>query len=304
MAAQPTCKQCGQPVWGNYLSALGATWHPEHFVCAACGRPIAEASFQVNEGRPYHVACYSERIAPRCAFCGDPLTGEYLIDHWGTQYCKRHQGEYPHCSFCGRLVPPRDQEPGAERVRCAICRSTAIETSEAARPIFRSLIQWVGSQGLRYNNLHLSLELCGSAKLARYLQQRGQTHSLGATMSETYTQDGRFLRSEVTGVAVLLGLPSTLFQGVTVHELGHVWLVVQGVEQLPSWAEEGFCELLAYRYYMQMNTPESRYHATSIERNSDPIYGEGFRRVRALSDQLGFSRLIEIIQTSKCMPIR
>jgi len=302
MLGFPICKRCGQPISGRYLTVLGATWHPEHFLCAACGLPITETRFQLHEQAPYHLACYEREIAPHCVYCGRPLIGEYLIDQWGQKYCKEHEGQYPHCSFCGRLVPSGEREPVTQRVRCAVCRSTAIETAEAAKPIFRELIQWVGSQGLRYNNLHLSLELCGSEKLASYLQSHSQSHSLGATMSTTYMQDGRVLRSEVRGVAVLLGLPETLFRGVTIHELGHVWLVVQGLYQLPPRSEEGFCELLSYRYYQQLNTPESLYHSGAIEHNSDRIYGDGFRYVNKLAEKYGFPRLLEVLQTTKKLP--
>jgi DNA-directed RNA polymerase subunit RPC12/RpoP len=302
MSMQPICKGCGQPIWGNYLSALNATWHPEHFVCAACGRPIAGASFQMHEDAPYHSECFRDRIAPRCAYCGKPLMGEYLVDQWGTRYCKEHQSQFPHCAYCGRLVPPQDQEMGKDAVRCPVCRSTEIETAEVAKPIFSQLIRWVGAQGLRYNNLPISLELCDRAKLAHYLNERNQAHSLGATMSTSYLQNGQVVRMEVRGVAVLRGLPSTLFQGVTVHELGHVWLIANGISNLPSWAEEGFCELLSHRYYMGLNTSEGRYHATAIERNGDPIYGEGFRRVRRVADAKGFQRFIEIMQTTRRFP--
>lgn len=303
MVIQSICKSCGKPIWGNYLTAFGSTWHPEHFICAACGLPIAGASFQVYQGAPYHMECYRDRIAPRCAYCDQPLVGEYLVDQWGTRYGKEHQNQYPHCAYCGRLVPPRDQEAGNDVVRCPICRSTSIETAEAAKPIFSQLIRWVGTQGLRYNNLPISLELCDRAKLARYLSEHTLiSHSLGATMSTTYMQNGQAVRTEVRGVAVLHGLPSTLFQGVTIHELGHVWLVVQGISNLPSWAEEGFCELLSYRYYTELNTPESRYHATAIEHNPDPIYGAGFQRVRAIADPIGFQRFIEMMQTTKRLP--
>jgi len=304
MPAQPVCKGCGQPISGNYLTAMDACWHPEHFACAACGRPINGIHFQQYQGQPYHIECYNKAIAPRCAYCGRPLVEEYLIDHWGTRFCKEHQHQFPHCSYCGRLVPPQEQEAGSsgEEIRCAVCRGSAIESADEARPIFKKLIQWVGSQGLRYNSLPLTLELCGREKLAYYLSERGPSHSLGATMSKTYSLDGRVVRSEVTGVAVLLGLPATLFQGVTIHELGHVWLIVQGIQDLPSWAEEGFCELLSYRYYSELNTPEGRYHAASIERNSDPIYGEGFRRIRARADAMGFQRFVEALQSTKRLP--
>src|SRR5579883_1343789 len=132
----PVCKRCGQSIWGSYVSALGATWHPEHFVCAACGQPFADGHFTIHEGAPYHLACYEQRFAPRCAYCGKPLH-EWIVDQWGTCFCKEHQHEYPACVYCGRLVSPQQQEakrePG-EAVRCPVCQASAVETIEAARP--------------------------------------------------------------------------------------------------------------------------------------------------------------------------
>jgi hypothetical protein len=115
-------------------------------------------------------------------------------------------------------------------------------------------------------------------------------------------QDGRVVRTKINGIAVLQALPAVLFQGVTAHELGHVWLIVHNINDLPSWAEEGFCELLAYRYYQELQTVESRYYAQGTVRNPDPIYGEGFRRVKVLSDTHGFPRFLEILQSTKRLP--
>ena len=124
---------------------------------------------------------------------------------------------------------------------------------------------------------------------------------MGKTIT-TYTQNGPIVRTEVSGVAILQGLPATLFQGVTMHELGHVWLIAHGIQGLPPWGEEGFCELLAYRYYQHLNTPESRYHVSSTEKNHDPVYGDGFRRVRTLADRHGFPRLLAALNTTKQLP--
>ena len=297
-----TCKGCGQPIWGSSLHALGSVWHPEHFVCAACTRPIEDARYQLHQGAPYHIKCYEEHAAARCVYCGKPLVDEYFIDQWGQKYCKVHQGQYTACSYCGRLIPPDQVERGA--ARCSTCRSSAIETDIEAKPLFSQAIRWVSSQGLLYNKLRLELELCERKKLDQLLRGQSHPHMLGVTTGTSHMQNGQIVRTEVNGVAVLQGLPSTLFQGVTVHELGHVWLIVQGIRDLPAWAEEGFCELLSYRYYNDLHTEESMFHGKNIEQNNDHTYGDGFRRIRALSDALGFARFVEILRATKRLPTK
>lgn len=301
-AFRPVCAGCGQPVAGEYLQALGAVWHPEHFVCAGCHRPVRGDRILLHDGAPYHTECYSQFVAPHCAYCGKPLMGGFLVDHWGTKYCKEHQQQYPSCEYCRRLVPPQQQEQRSEVVRCPICRSSAVETKEEAQPLYARVLLWTKSQGLTYNYLPLTLELCERAKLAQLLHERGGSHLLGVTTSTTYTQDGHIVRTEVSGIAILQGLPAALFQGVAMHELGHVWLIVHGVRGLPSRDEEGFCELLAYRYYQYLNTPESHYHASSTEKNPDPVYGDGFRRLRTLADKYSFPQLLSILNTTKQLP--
>jgi hypothetical protein len=122
------------------------------------------------------------------------------------------------------------------------------------------------------------------------------------TLSTTHTLNGKETTTEVNGVAVLEGMPALTFQGVTIHELGHVWLIVHGVKNLPLWAEEGFCELLAHRYYNQLNTSEGLYYTRAIETNQNPIYGDGYRRVSAIADRISFQRFIEVLQKTRRLP--
>ncbi len=333
----PRCKYCSQPVQGKYIVALEAAWHPEHFFCAGCGQPLGHESFLLGQGRPYHKACYltyqaprcascsqpivgsymeregrsyhttcfREHIAPRCVYCQKPLSGKYMIDTWGDIFCPEHEGQYPHCSFCARLIPPQQQQEGwqaYDNQRCPVCRSTAIETAEQAQPLFSQCKQWIGQQGFRFNQLPLRLELCTRTKLVTLFQGRSTNHPLGVTLTSTKVQDGRIIESRVGGVAVLQGMPALLFAGVVLHELGHVWLTVHGITGLPLWAEEGFCQLISHRYYAGLDTPEARYHVESLEREADPIYGDGFRHVRELSDRIGFARLVETLQRTKRLP--
>nr|WP_256439747.1 protein DA1 [Candidatus Chloroploca mongolica] len=153
-----------------------------------------------------------------------------------------------------------------------------------------------------YHNLALRIELRNRAQLAQFLRVPNDTHALGAALSTTYTQNGQMVRTEPSGVAILRGLPATLFQGVTVHELGHVWLAVHQVVGLAPWIEEGFCEVLAHRFWSQLNSAESRYYAEKTERSPDPVYGVGFRRVAALVQHIGFQQLLTAIRTTRRFP--
>ena len=101
----PSCKYCGQPLWGNYINALGSSWHPEHFLCAGCGRPLNVAEFQIVEGKPYHNACYLAYQAPRCAYCDQPISGSYQ-KYAGRSYhstCYREHVE-PRCAYCNQPI--------------------------------------------------------------------------------------------------------------------------------------------------------------------------------------------------------
>lgn len=47
---------CGNPILGQYVSALNKTWHPEHFVCGNCGKQLSTA-YSENAGNVYCEEC-------------------------------------------------------------------------------------------------------------------------------------------------------------------------------------------------------------------------------------------------------
>lgn len=293
MASTDLCKGCGQPIRGNYLTALGKTWHPEHFICGACRRPITDSRFLQHQESAYHTGCVQSRIVPRCALCSKSLTDEHLVDYWGTRFCSEHDGQYPKCLFCGRLAIPHEQlrkSNSSIGTRCSVCQSSAVEVMPQAAPLFASCFEWVRSEGLVYNpERPFKLDLTSGLQCFRRTRESGEGHALGTTSLTTYSCFGHSIRNEPIRIRILRGLPSTLFLGVLAHELGHVWLILNGVTAVQQWATEGFCELLAYRLYAKIKTVHSKYYARSIERNPDPVYGEGFRRVHSLAESIGGS---------------
>lgn len=299
------CKGCGQTITDKYFEALGAAWHLEHFRCAECHQPILENKFAERNGEPYHIACYEQRFLPHCLYCSKPLR-VYSEDAWGAKFCPEHKNKYPACRYCGRLIPPQDQEPIEKHngiARCGICQHSAVESLPRAQPLFTMIFQWISRQGLMFDGARVRLGLYDLEELKTFHQtETNISKTLGTTKINTILQNGSVVNREIS-IAILRGLPSTLFQGVAVHELGHAWLTIQGIVDLPEWAEEGFCELLCHRYYLHYKTVESSFYAQQIESANDSVYGDGFRRIKALVDTQGFRALISSLYFAKRLSI-
>lgn len=75
-------------VFQSCVTALDQTWHPEHFVCASCGRSFGETGFHERDGKPYCREDYYAMFAPRCGGCGQPIMDSYisaLSAHWHSE---------------------------------------------------------------------------------------------------------------------------------------------------------------------------------------------------------------------------
>jgi paxillin len=51
---------CGKTIQGQYVSALGKTWHPEHFVCYHCKKQLMGGVFAENDAQVYCADCDSK----------------------------------------------------------------------------------------------------------------------------------------------------------------------------------------------------------------------------------------------------
>ncbi|POI26808.1 hypothetical protein CIB84_009443 [Bambusicola thoracicus] len=55
------------------FTALGETWHPEHFTCARCGQELGGRPFFERGGQAYCEEDYHQAFSPRCAYCAGPI---------------------------------------------------------------------------------------------------------------------------------------------------------------------------------------------------------------------------------------
>ncbi|CAL4114311.1 unnamed protein product [Meganyctiphanes norvegica] len=67
------CCACDKPIVGQVITALGKTWHPEHFTCAHCNQELGTKNFFERDGKPYCEVDYHNLFSPRCAYCNGPI---------------------------------------------------------------------------------------------------------------------------------------------------------------------------------------------------------------------------------------
>ena len=212
------CKGCGEAIEGRFVKALGGEWHPEHFCCLICGEPVAEARFFVHEGRPCHAACYEKSLAPRCTICGKPLMVEHNVNYWGERTCLEHAEELATCSYCGRLLPytsKRMARRESEDLRCDICTSTAVEDILQVKLLIPHLTAWLREQGVRLRQRTFHVEVLDRADFSA--REGGRRDPLGLTTSTRFMKHGRVDHAKLESVAILSGLPHTLFEGVCIR---------------------------------------------------------------------------------------
>lgn len=96
-AQKGCCGACDKPIVGQVITALGRTWHPEHFTCAHCSQELGTRNFFERDGRPYCEPDYHNLFSPRCAYCNGPI-----LDKCVTALEKTWHMEHFFCAQCGQ----------------------------------------------------------------------------------------------------------------------------------------------------------------------------------------------------------
>nr|XP_015211343.1 PREDICTED: leupaxin-like isoform X1 [Lepisosteus oculatus] len=98
-AAKGHCAACGKCIVGKVITAMGMTWHPEHFVCCVCKEELGvSCGFFERDGKPYCETDYQNIFAPRCAYCNGPILQNIL-----TALDRSWHPEHFFCTACGHV---------------------------------------------------------------------------------------------------------------------------------------------------------------------------------------------------------
>jgi hypothetical protein len=290
-----TCARCHLAIVGASTVALGRSWHPQHFTCGYCKKPFEKETFYTEAGEPYHRACFSKAFRLICIACDQPCPELYYRDDHGSVFCGNCNQHAAACNFCGRRLAA-----GKECDHCI----PLISDLAVAKKDFQACIKWLATAGVALSRdlpqIRLRLEESVKGISSRCSQDE---HHLGWTEVK-WIQGSKRQITEIS-VEIKRGLPELLFRGVSIHELGHVWLLTNGLDRLDPEEAEGFCELLSYLYYKTLRSKEADLQGKRIRENPNPIYGGGFRCIIHRYKGLELNSLIaELSRTGRTRNLR
>ncbi|KAF2465060.1 rho-type GTPase-activating protein-like protein [Lindgomyces ingoldianus] len=102
-----SCGKCEQSLTGQFVRALGDTYHLECFTCHDCGKIVASKFFPVPEKPPgQYPLCetdYFRRLDLLCYECGQALRGSYI-----TALERKYHIEHFTCSVCPTVFGASD----------------------------------------------------------------------------------------------------------------------------------------------------------------------------------------------------
>lgn len=96
----PSCQTCNSPIRGPFVSALGKTWCPDHFVCSTgtCRKALIDMGFVEEQGALHCEDCYERFLAPICGKCDKRVKGDCL-----NAVGKQFHPECFCCAYCGKI---------------------------------------------------------------------------------------------------------------------------------------------------------------------------------------------------------
>lgn len=222
--------------------------------------------------------------ARRCSHCGGRLGPTYYVSVLGASFCTQHRG-LPRCRICA--APARS--PG--KSLCSPCSSEAIRS---ARDSAREL------PAIRHDMhaIQIRLDIPVRVHLVDWSDLATAHTGRGIVIGRTTHMGGRVLSIEIAR-----GLVQREFGITVVHEAMHAWLVQNHYPRMPDSVAEGLCQAMAYRYLRRHSSePRARILARGIRESPDPVYGDGFRAVRASALQHGMDYVLDCVRRTGELP--
>lgn len=304
MASNFLCSHCKKEIKKRYIEFKTKIYHESCFKkhiqykCYLCHKPIEKEYISSKKG-PTHRQCYEKENYPPCAVCQAPLIGQIIKDDWGLSSHLYHGKQKTRlCHSCGKISSDRTTQGtyllSDHRVICGHCHKSSIETDYQARKVSKKIIKTLNENGLS-DIPNFRLILSDQQSMRHKSGTPHQANIKGLTVS-------RSRKNEPTehDIYILYALPQVEFEAVLAHEICHVWQNHHQIK-LSHKFNEGLCNLMSALAYKQSKDPLAKYLREKLEKNLDPIYGQGYQRIKKLVQQKKWKNFLEELMTKKKM---
>lgn len=336
MALPYICSYCHKKIEAQWIEVDGNYYHPHHFLCANCLKPIGERLFFVHNdryydstcfatfvtnrcdfcGKPildeavflnsktYHSSCYNESVGRRCVVCGQVVLEEFFTDLRGQAVCRAHKDNAERCSACQQFLSPK---PGGSslkledgRVICDWCVPSSVTDIEEANELIDEVRGELAKSGIIVKQ-NVKLVLVSVQELDLKTDIFPIDH-LGVTRYEKSELLGGLFSFKKFEINVLYGLPRALLRSVLAHELMHVWLFTNSPQPQNQQMSEGTCQYAGYLVLRNDPSDEGRFFLGHLEEQDDEIYGEGFQKVWGYVKSVGLNAWLDYLKDNKDAP--
>jgi len=292
------CSACGRPIGKEYFKTDGRYYHPWCFRCAYCNKPI-KGSYIHFKGKNYHSDCYRENVALKCGVCGGIIQGEYITDYWGDKYHPWHEGRVVQCDFCGRFIVG-DLIRGMVRFRdgrflCARCAPSAVRDAKEAKRLAVEVAARLRRYGIAVDAWRIDFKLVGRDKLKK-LSDRPSYDTTGFVDYAVEKNLFGKVKSQRIKIYLLEGMPRIQAAAAVAHELAHVWQFKNCRLKLEKTLSEGSANYAAALVLREIGGPEARFIIDRMEKNEDPVYGDGYRKVRKYVERKGVKSWLNVLK--------
>lgn len=216
-----------------------------------------------------------------CLICGKPLTGQYYCDWNGNRVCTSHTPDtIPRCVSCHRFCSPEQSVQLSHGAYiCPVCKGDIV-TREAAASIVAYIRRAYIKAGLgEIKNWRLKV-----TDLHTMYSQRGSLNTRGFA-----TRFGNDYE-----ICVLRHLSRVAFAEVLAHEMLHIWQYNRYYSPVAPLCE-GFCNMGSYYVLSLIGNAEAKAFMRMLEDSPDPVYGDGFRIVKAAYDHGGWQEAMSLV---------
>lgn len=318
------CSQCRRLIRGRYIRYRNEMFCSRRCQtkvmprCAHCRKVIEPGrKYLISKKKPYCSRKCLSYIMPECTVCSRRSFngGIYAGDH--SYFACPDCMKLPRCFAC--TIPVRGGKRLADgRNLCRKCLQTSVYDQHEALQIFRQVRRTLRERLNISSGHRIHFSLVNQSTLHRLsvksMSRQGAKPlppSVISTEQGLFRFDGivreyksrfssktvrRELANAKYSVYVLDHLPRERMEYVMAHELAHDYLSAHFPGIRIPWIQEGFSEYIGYLY----NRLYGRTHLNiRLEKNPDPVYGEGFRRIRSIAEKESFEGLKRFLRSQQ-----